>query len=94
MPCLPAGIGNAIFYLLLLSLSGQMSFFTACLIAALAVTAMMTLYSRSLLSSWNKRQQHLLFSPQRSTKIRDISEKNSTTKSNRTKGSSNQRFVE
>jgi hypothetical protein len=39
-------------------------------------------------------QQYLLFSPQRSTKIRDISEKNSTTKSNRTKGSSNQGFVE
>jgi hypothetical protein len=38
-------------------------------------------------------QQHLLFSPQRSTKIRDISEKNSTTKSNRTKGSSNLWFA-
>jgi hypothetical protein len=32
-------------------------------------------------------QRHLLFPPQRSTKIHDISEKNFTTKSNRTKGS-------
>jgi hypothetical protein len=32
-------------------------------------------------------QQRLLFPPQKSTKIRDVSEKNSTAKSNRTKGS-------
>ncbi|GHV75913.1 cell envelope integrity protein CreD [Spirochaetia bacterium] len=54
VPYLLSGIGNAVFYLLLLSLSEQMSFYTAYLIAALAVTIMMTLYSRSLLPSWNK----------------------------------------
>jgi inner membrane protein len=53
-PYLLAGIGNAVFYLLLLSLSEQMPFYTAYLIAALAVSVMMTLYSRSLLPSWNK----------------------------------------
>jgi inner membrane protein involved in colicin E2 resistance len=45
VPCLLAGIGNIIFYLLLLSLSEQIPFCAACLIAA-AVTAMLTLYSR------------------------------------------------
>jgi inner membrane protein len=54
VPYLLSGIGNAVFYLLLLSLSEQMPFYTAYLIAAVAVTAMMTLYSRSLLPSWNK----------------------------------------
>jgi inner membrane protein len=54
VPYLLSGIGNAVFYLLLLSLSEQMAFSTAYLIAALAVTIMMTLYSRSLLPSWNK----------------------------------------
>jgi inner membrane protein len=54
VPYLLSGIGNAVFYLLLLSLSEQMPFYTAYLIAALAVTAMMTLYSRSLLPSWSK----------------------------------------
>ncbi|MDR0602144.1 MAG: cell envelope integrity protein CreD [Treponema sp.] len=54
VPYLLSGIGNAVFYLLLLSLSEQIPFYTAYLIAALAVTAMMTLYSRSLLPSWNK----------------------------------------
>jgi inner membrane protein len=54
VPYLLSGIGNAVFYLLLLSLSEQMPFYTAYLIAALAVTIMMTLYSRSLLPSWNK----------------------------------------
>ncbi|MDR1575537.1 MAG: cell envelope integrity protein CreD, partial [Treponema sp.] len=54
VPYLLSGVGNAVFYLLLLSLSEQIPFFTAYLIAALAVTAMMTLYSRSLLPSWNK----------------------------------------
>jgi inner membrane protein len=54
VPYLLSGIGNAVFYLLLLSLSEQIPFYTAYLIAALAVSAMMTLYSRSLLPSWNK----------------------------------------
>jgi inner membrane protein len=54
VPYLLSGIGNAVFYLLLLSLSEQLPFYTAYLIAALAVTVMMTLYSRSLLPSWNK----------------------------------------
>ena len=49
-----SGIANVIFYLLLLSLSEQMSFFLAYLIAAFAVAALLTLYSRSLLPSWNK----------------------------------------
>jgi inner membrane protein len=54
VPYLLSGIGNAVFYLLLLSLSEQMPFYTAYLIAALAVTIMMTLYSRALLTSWSK----------------------------------------
>jgi inner membrane protein len=54
VPYLLSGIGNVIFYLLLLSLSEQMPFLLAYTLAALSVTAMMTLYSRSLLSSWNK----------------------------------------
>jgi inner membrane protein len=54
VPYLLSGIGNAVFYLLLLSLSEQMPFYTAYLFAALAVTAMMTLYSRALLPSWNQ----------------------------------------
>jgi inner membrane protein len=54
VPYLLSGIGNVIFYLLLLSLSEQMVFFLAYALAALSVTAMMTLYSRSLLSSWKK----------------------------------------
>jgi inner membrane protein len=54
VPYLLSGIGNAVFYLLLLSLSEQMPFYTAYLLAALAVTAMMTLYSRALLPSWSK----------------------------------------
>jgi inner membrane protein len=54
VPYLLSGIGNAVFYLLLLSLSEQMPFYTAYLLAALAVTAMMTLYSRSLLPSWSQ----------------------------------------
>jgi inner membrane protein len=54
VPYLLSGIANIIFYLLLLSLSEQMQFYAAYLIAALGVTAMMTLYSRSLLPSWNK----------------------------------------
>jgi inner membrane protein len=54
VPYLLAGIANVIFYLLLLSFSEQMQFYRAYLLAALGVTAMMTLYSRSLLPSWNK----------------------------------------
>jgi inner membrane protein len=54
VPYLLSGIGNAVFYLLLLSLSEQIPFYAAYLIAALAVTIMLTLYSRSLLPSWNK----------------------------------------
>ena len=54
VPYLLSGIANIIFYLLLLSLSEQMPFFTAYLVAAFGVTVMMTLYSRSLIPSWNK----------------------------------------
>jgi inner membrane protein len=54
VPYLLSGIGNAVFYLLLLSLSEQLPFYTAYLVAACAVTTMMTLYSRSLLPSWDK----------------------------------------
>jgi inner membrane protein len=54
VPYLLSGIANVIFYLLLLSLSEQMQFYLAYLIAAVAVAAMLTLYSRSLLPSWNK----------------------------------------
>jgi inner membrane protein len=54
VPYLLSGIANIIFYLLLLSLSEQTRFYLAYLIAAAAVTALMTLYSRSLLPSWNK----------------------------------------
>ena len=49
-----SGIANVIFYLLLLSLSEHMHFYLAYLIAAFAVAALMTLYSRSLLPSWGK----------------------------------------
>jgi len=49
-----SGVANVIFYLLLLSLSEQMHFHTAYLIAALAVATLLTLYSRSLLPSWGK----------------------------------------
>ena len=54
VPYLLSGIANVIFYLLLLSFSEQIQFYLAYLIAALGVTVMMTLYSRSLLPSWNK----------------------------------------
>ena len=47
-----SGLANIIFYLLLLSFSEHMRFHFAYLTAALAVTAAMTLYARSLLSSW------------------------------------------
>ena len=49
-----SGIANVVFYLLLLSLSEQMQFQLAYFIAALAVAALLTLYSRSLLPSWGK----------------------------------------
>ncbi|MDR3139351.1 MAG: cell envelope integrity protein CreD [Treponema sp.] len=54
VPYLLSGIGNAVFYLLLLSLSEQIPFYAAYLAAALAVTILLTLYSRSLLPSKNK----------------------------------------
>ncbi|MDR2483294.1 MAG: cell envelope integrity protein CreD [Treponema sp.] len=54
IPYLLSGIANVVFYLLLLSLSEQMQFYFAYLAAASAVTVMMTLYSRSLLPSWQK----------------------------------------
>jgi len=54
VPYLLSGIANVIFYLLLLSLSEQMEFYLAYLIAALAIIIMLTLYSRSLLPSWSK----------------------------------------
>ncbi|MCL2066962.1 MAG: cell envelope integrity protein CreD [Treponema sp.] len=54
VPYLLSGIGNVVFYLLLLSLSEQMQFYLAYLIAAGAVAILLTLYSRSLLPSWNK----------------------------------------
>ncbi|MDR2019511.1 MAG: cell envelope integrity protein CreD [Treponema sp.] len=49
-----AGIGNVVFYLLLLSFSEHLPFPPAYWISALAVTLMMSLYSRSLLGAWNK----------------------------------------
>ena len=54
VPYLLSGIANVIFYLLLLSLSEQMTFYLAYLIAAAATIAMLTLYSRTLLPSWGK----------------------------------------
>jgi inner membrane protein len=49
-----AGIGNVIFYLLLLSISELIAFHLAYLISATAVGTMMTLYSRSLFGAWSK----------------------------------------
>ena len=49
-----AGIGNVVFYLLLLSLSEHIVFFAAYLISAMAVVLMTSLYSRTLLGSWSK----------------------------------------
>ena len=54
VPYLLSGIANIIFYLLLLSLSEQMQFYLAYLIASAAVAILLTLYSRSLLPSWKK----------------------------------------
>ncbi|MDR0456481.1 MAG: cell envelope integrity protein CreD [Treponema sp.] len=47
-----SGLANIIFYLLLLSISEHLSFSLAYLIAAVALTCMMTLYARSLLETW------------------------------------------
>ena len=47
-----SGLANIIFYLLLLSISEHLSFSIAYLIAAAALTCMMTLYARSLLETW------------------------------------------
>jgi inner membrane protein len=49
-----AGLGNAVFYLLLLSFSEHMPFAAAYLISAASVVVMMSLYSRSLLGAWSK----------------------------------------
>jgi inner membrane protein len=49
-----AGIGNVIFYLLLLSFSEHLSFLPAYWISASAVTVMMGLYSRTMLKAWSK----------------------------------------
>jgi len=54
VPYMLAGIGNVIFYLLLLSFSEQMPFFLAYFSSAASVAIMMTLYSRSLIGSWQK----------------------------------------
>jgi inner membrane protein len=47
-----SGLANIIFYLLLLSISEHLSFSVSYLIASVALTAMMSLYARSLLESW------------------------------------------
>jgi inner membrane protein len=49
-----AGIGNVVFYLLLLSVSEHLPFAAAYWISAPAVTLMMLLYSRSLLGTWER----------------------------------------
>ena len=49
-----SGIANIIFYLLLLSLSEQIYFHLAYIVAVIAVATLLTLYSRSLLPSWGK----------------------------------------
>jgi inner membrane protein len=49
-----SGFANVIFYLLLLSISEHISFSLAYLIAAAALTCMMTLYARSLLETWTR----------------------------------------
>jgi len=47
-----SGLANVIFYLLLLSISEHIPFSAAYLIAAAALTCMMSLYARSLLETW------------------------------------------
>ena len=49
-----SGFANVIFYFLLLSISEHLSFSVAYLIAAAALTCMMTLYARSLLETWTR----------------------------------------
>jgi len=49
-----SGFANVIFYLLLLSISEHIPFSISYLIAAAALTCMMTLYARSLLESWTR----------------------------------------
>jgi inner membrane protein len=49
-----SGLANIIFYLLLLSISEHLSFSIAYLIASVALTAMMSLYARSLLETWTR----------------------------------------
>jgi inner membrane protein len=49
-----SGIGNLIFYLLLLSFSEHLPFTAAYWIASSSVSLMMGLYSRSLLGAWDK----------------------------------------
>jgi inner membrane protein len=49
-----SGLANVIFYLLLLSISEHISFSLSYLIAAAALTCMMTLYARSLLETWTR----------------------------------------
>jgi inner membrane protein len=49
-----SGFANVVFYLLLLSISEHLSFSVAYLIAAAALTCMMTLYARSLLETWTR----------------------------------------
>jgi inner membrane protein len=49
-----SGFANVVFYLLLLSISEHLPFSIAYLIAAAALTCMMTLYARSLLETWTR----------------------------------------
>jgi len=49
-----SGLANIIFYLLLLSISEHLSFSIAYLIAAAALTCMMSLYARSLVETWTR----------------------------------------
>ena len=49
-----SGFANVIFYLLLLSISEHIPFSLAYLIAAAALTCMMTLFARSLLETWTR----------------------------------------
>ena len=49
-----SGLANVIFYLLLLSISEHISFSVAYLIAAAALTCMMSLYARSLVETWTR----------------------------------------
>lgn len=54
VPYMLSGIGNILFYLLLLSFSEQIPFFRAYFLSATSVAVMMTLYSRALIGSWSK----------------------------------------